>query len=95
MVTFLTDISQAFYELFLGSQGGWLGFILVASIMLLVTAKVKYAGILFMVVSVMLGVMMSQELAVNSNLLWCMIMYFSMPFFLIMIMYKGRSSCSL
>ena len=88
----LTDVQEAFYELFFGIQGGWLGFLLVASIMLLVTAKVKYAGILFMVVSVMMGIMMAGELAVDSNLMWCMLMYFAMPAFLFLVMMKGGKS---
>lgn len=86
----MNDIELAFYELFFGVQGGWIGFILVASIMLLVTAKVKPAGILFMVVSVMMGVMMAGELAVNNDLMWCMLMYFVMPAFLFLVMYKGK-----
>ena len=86
----MNDIELAFYELFFGVQGGWIGFILVASIMLLVTAKVKYAGIMFSVVSVMMGVMMSGELAVNNDLMWCMLMYFIMPAFLFLVMYKGK-----
>lgn len=87
-----TEIEEAFYELFFGVQGGWLGFLLVASIMLLVTAKVKYAGIMFMVVSVMMGIMMAGELAVDSNLTWCMLMYFIMPAFLFLVMAKGGKS---
>jgi len=89
-----TEIEEAFYELFFGVQGGWIGFLLVASIMLLVTAKVKYSGILFMVVSVMMGIMMSGELASapDNNLLWCMLMYFAMPGFLFLVMAKGGKS---
>lgn len=87
----MSEAQELFYELFVGAQGGWLGFLIVASIMLLVTVKIKYAGIMFSVTSVMIGIMMSQELASNNNLMWCMIMYFSMPFFLIMIMYKSHS----
>ena len=92
MVMVMNDIQLAFYELFFGIQGGWIGFLLVASIMLLVTAKVKHAGILFMVVSVMMGVMMNEELAVNNDLIWCMLMYFSMPIFLLLVMVKGGKS---
>lgn len=88
----MNDIQLAFYELFFGLQGGWIGFLLVASIMLLVTAKVRYAGIMFSVASVFMGIMMSEELAVNSNLMWCTVMYFAMPFFLILVMFKGGKS---
>lgn len=88
----MNDIQLAFYELFFGLQGGWIGFLLVASIMLLVTVKVKYAGIMFSVASVMMGIMMAEELAVNSNLMWCTVMYFIMPFFLILVMFKGGKS---
>jgi len=87
-----TEIEEAFYELFFGVQGGWIGFLLVASIMLLVTAKVKYSGIMFMVVSVMMGIMMAGELATDSNLMWCMLMYFAMPGFLFLVMAKGGKS---
>ena len=87
-----TEIEEAFFELFFGVQGGWIGFLIVASIMLLVTAKVKYAGIMFMVVSVFMGIMMAEELAVNNNLMWCMLMYFSMPIFLLLVMVKGGKS---
>lgn len=92
MVMVMNDIQLAFYELFFGIQGGWIGFLLVASIMLLVTAKVRYAGIMFSVASVMMGIMMAEELAVNNNLLWCTVMYFAMPFFLFLIMFKGGKS---
>jgi len=88
----MNDIQLAFYELFFGAQGGWIGFLLVASIMLLVTVKVRYAGIMFSVASVMMGIMMAEELAVNSNLMWCTVMYFLMPFFLILVMFKGGKS---
>ena len=84
-------MNEIFHELFFGVQGGWIGFLLVASIMLLVTAKVKYSGIMFMIVSVMMGVMMVGELAVNNNLMWCCLMYFSMPAFLFLVMAKGHS----
>jgi len=87
-----TEIEEAFYELFFGVQGGWIGFLIVASIMLLVTAKVKYSGILFMVVSIMMGIMMAEELVVNNNLMWCMLMYFAMPAFLLLVMAKGGKS---
>lgn len=86
-----TEIQDAFYELFFGVQGGWIGFLIVASIMLLVTAKVRYAGILFMVVSVMMGIMMLGELAVNNDLMWCCLMYFAMPAFLFLVMASGKS----
>jgi len=86
----MNDIELAFYELFFGVQGGWIGFILVASIMLLVTAKIKYSGPLFMVVSVMMGIMMIDKLATDNNLTWCMLMYFIMPAFLFLVMYKGK-----
>ena len=91
-----TEIEEAFSELFFGVQGGWIGFLLVASIMLLVTVKVKYAGIMFSVVSVMMGIMMAEHFAeqvvFDSNLWWCTVMYFLMPFFLILVMYKGGKS---
>ena len=88
----MNEIELAFYELFFGTQGGWIGFLFVASIMLLVTAKVRYAGIMFSVASVMMGIMMAEEIAVNSNLMWCTVMYFLMPFFLILVMFKGGKS---
>jgi len=87
----MTEIQQLFYELFFGTYGGWIGFTLMASIMVLVTSKEKYAGILFMPVSIMIGVMMTNELAVNNDLWWCCLMYFLMPGFLFLIMYlKSR-----
>lgn len=86
----MSEVAEAFNELFFGAQGGWVGFLLLSSVMLLVTAKVKYAGIMFSVVSVMIGVMMIPQLATDSNLMWCMIMYFLMPGFLFLIMYKDH-----
>ena len=83
----MTEIQQLFYELFFGSHGGWIGFILIASVMVLVTSKEKYAGLLFMPVSVMIGIMMTNELAVNNDLWWCCLMYFFMPGFLFLLMY--------
>ena len=73
-----SEIDDMFTALFFNEQGAWIGFLIVASIMLLVTLKVKWSAPLFMVVSVFLGVMMINEgaLSTDSNLWWIMVMYF-------------------
>ena len=87
-----TEIEDLFTELFFGAQGAWIGFILLASIMMVVTLKVKWSGILFSVASVFIAIMMvdAATLATDSNLWWIVIMYFILPFFLILLMLKDR-----
>lgn len=75
------EIEIMFNELFYGA-GGWIGFLLIATIMLLVTWKIKWGGIIFIPASIMIGIMLMNNLAVDDNLMWAMMMYFMMPFFL-------------
>lgn len=88
LVVGLSEIETLFNELFFGAVGGWLGFILVASIMLLIAVKVKYSGFLFVIVSIFLGFLVFQNVGANQNLLWCGIMYFLLPIFLVMLTIK-------
>ena len=87
-----TEIEDLFTELFFGAQGGWVGFVLMASIMMVVTVKVKWSGILFSVASVFMGIMMAENalMTLDNNLWWVTIMYFVMPFFLLLLMLKDR-----
>ena len=89
-----TEIEELFTALFFNEQGAWIGFLIVASIMLLVTAKIKLSALPFSVVSVFIGVMMVAEgtLTTDSNLWWITVMYFAMPFFLILLMITDKKS---
>ena len=82
----MTEIEELFQALFFNEQGAWIGFLIVMATMLLVTNRVKLAAIPCCVVSVFLGVMMIAEgaLATDSNLWWIMVMYFMLPFFLLL-----------
>lgn len=85
-----SEIDDLFNALFFGAAGGWIGFIILCAVMLVVTAKVKIACVPFSVVSIFMGIMMSNGLAPDSSLWWCCILYFTMPFFLVLLyMRKG------
>lgn len=64
------------FSVFLYGGGGWLGLIVIMSIIVLVVYKVKLSGMLFMVVSIFIGITYLENVAVNSNLMWCAIMMF-------------------
>lgn len=72
----------------LTGEGAFVGFVLIASIMIVVTAYEKMAGLLFCIVSVVLCVYCGANIAVNSDFMWTAILYGFLPLILIIIMLK-------
>ena len=65
-----TAVNDAFQALFFGS-GSWLGILLFLSIYLGLTLKWKYAGVLFLPVTIFLGLdYISHDLAWHAIIIW-------------------------
>jgi hypothetical protein len=74
----MTSISVAFNELFFGS-GAWLGLLLLLVIIVVLSVRVKYAGVLTLPVTVFLGIDY-----LNNDLLWHgLIMFFAAIFIIL------------
>lgn len=74
----MTDISLVFSELFYGS-GAWLGILLLLTILISLSAKIKYAGVLTLPIVVFLGIDY-----ITNDLLWnAVIMFFASIFIII------------
>jgi len=88
----MSESEDFFFELFFG-MGGVLGFLLVCSLLFLISAKIKYVGIFTPVVAFVLGLSYINNLASNSNLWWLAILSFLMiPFLLITSFAKGKDA---
>lgn len=72
----LLSIWSDLFNEFLYGTGAWIGCICLLAIIILVTTRVKYSGMLFTVVSIFLGIMYLDNLAVNSNFMWIAIIMF-------------------
>lgn len=77
-----------FQELITG-EGAYIGFIILASVMVLVTLKVKVMGILFMAVTSFLSIYCFGLISADSDLIWIAILYAINNMVLLMSMYKG------
>ena len=78
-------VDDAFTALFYG-EGSWLGLLLFIFLMLGFTLKWKYAGALFIPISILVGIeYLNRDLAYQS-----MIMFLLSPFMVILIAYEGR-----
>lgn len=74
----MSSISQVFTELFYGS-GAWLGILLLLTIIISLSAKIKYAGVLTLPIVVFLGIDY-----ITNDLLWnAVIMFFASIFIVI------------
>lgn len=74
----MSSISQAFTELFYGS-GAWLGILLLLALIIVLSSRVKYAGVLMLPVAVFLGIDY-----LTNDLLWnALIMFFTSIFIII------------
>jgi hypothetical protein len=74
----MSSISVAFQELFYGS-GAWLGLILLLALITVLSARIKYTGVLLLPVSIFLGIDY-----LNNDLMWHgIIMFFCAVFVVI------------
>lgn len=82
-----TTWADLFTALLVG-EGALVGFLFVASVMIVVTAYEKMAGLLFCVVSFLLSVYCGLNIPANSDFFWTTILYGFLPLILIFIMLK-------
>lgn len=71
----MNEIELAFHELFFGS-GFWLGFLLLITICVVVSYKIKYSGVIFVVVLIFLAMEYNENLVETSYKLWSVILCF-------------------
>jgi len=76
------EAEEFFYELFYG-YGGLITVIILVSMILLVSAKNRWAGIAFIPISIMIGISYLSHLPGDNSLMWGAIIMFIMPFFII------------
>lgn len=66
---------EFFNELMFGS-GAWFGLILIIAIVIIVTAHKKISGVLFMPITIFIGIYYLQHLESNNMFIWGAIMMF-------------------
>lgn len=89
-----SEIAEVFNELLFGS-GFWLGLIFILAVAIGISYKYKYSGILFEVVLFFMGIEYYDNIAVDDNKMWGVILCFLGMIFLIVKMtrdfYDSRS----
>jgi len=83
-------IEEIFNELFFGS-GGWLGLLLLLTIIVLLGMKSKVLAVLFIPLSIFLGVTYLQNLDPSNDLMWGGILMFLATIFLTVRLAKDDS----
>ncbi len=80
----MNEIQQAFYELMFG-YGKWFGLIFFLSVILLISYRIRKAGILFIPILFFLGMEYSQNVSTSADFFWSVIILFLAGIYL---MYK-------
>lgn len=78
----MSEAEQLFTELLFGS-GAWIGFLLVISIVFLMTWKIKESGIIFIPFTIFMGISYLQNVSASSNFMWGSILMFITSVFLV------------
>lgn len=86
----MTVWAELFKELFFGTYGGWLGAIILMSLILVVSYRIKYTGLCFIPVSLLIGMWYLDYVDVNSNLVFNAILFFMLPILLIFMLYDQK-----
>lgn len=68
----MTAPYQFFEELLFG-EGFWLGLIIIVALGLFIASRVKYSGILFVIIYIFLAIEYLETIAVDSNHMWAVI----------------------
>ena len=82
LVIQLSEVTEFFTELMFG-EGKWIGLILILSIIILVSAKNKYASILFLPIMIFLGIEYANNVSASSDFYWSVIICFITSVFLV------------
>ena len=85
----MTEIAEVFTEMFYGG-GAWLMLIILVSMILTISVKVKHSIILFIPISIFLGLNYLDNATASNNLEWCAIIMWIVPVFLILIAIQQR-----
>lgn len=80
----MSSISEAFTELFFGS-GSWLGLLLLLAIIITLSIKTRYAGVLMLPVSIFLAIDY-----ITNELLWYSLIMFFTSIFVIINIFRSR-----
>lgn len=83
----MPEIDDAFNALMFGS-GAWIGFLLIAGIIILITYRVKESSLIFMPVSAIFGVLYLRNVAVSSMFMWAAVFMFCLPIYLMVRLIK-------
>lgn len=86
----MPTFAEFFNELLFGS-GAWLGFLLIITIVLLLSLKVKYSSIILIPTTIMIGILYLENVAVNSNFMWATIIMFLLTPFMLLIESQRKS----
>lgn len=71
----MSGIEEVFNELLFGS-GAWLGLIIILVLIIGASERSKYAGVCFIPVSLFIGIMYFDNVAVNENFMWAGVIMF-------------------
>lgn len=71
----MSGIEDVFKELLFGS-GAWLGLIIILVLIIGASERSKYAGACFIPVSLFIGIMYFDNVAVNENFMWAGVIMF-------------------
>lgn len=85
----MTQISDVFTELFYGG-GSWLMLIILVSMILVISVKIKYSLIIFIPISIFLGFNYLNKATPINHLDWCAVIMWILPIFLVLIELEKR-----
>jgi hypothetical protein len=78
----MTTIAEIFDELLFGS-GFWIGLIFIISICIIISYRFKYSGVIFEVILFFMALEYYDNLAVDSNKMWGLILCFVTMIFIV------------
>lgn len=79
---------QEFFEELLYGSGAWLGLILILSIVLIVSLKVKYSSALFVPIMIFLGLFYLENVSESADFIYSVFITWSCVPFLLFMEYK-------
>jgi len=76
------EVEEAFRQLLYG-EGAWLGLILIVTTIMLTSYKNKYLSLVFIPITVFMGISYLDNVASNNNLTWMALVMFITTIFLL------------
>ena len=87
----MTEIYPLFEELLFG-EGFWLGLLIMVGLGLYVAARVKYSGLVFVIIYIFLGLEYYNKLSGSSNSMWGFIICIVAMLFAVFQLYRDIDS---